>query len=44
MWFCVAWLAPEARFAVMVTCNQGEAGAACDAAAAACIQRFRPAR
>jgi CubicO group peptidase (beta-lactamase class C family) len=43
MWFCVAWLAPAARFAVLVTCNQGDSGAACDAVAAACIQRFRPA-
>lgn len=43
MWFCVAWLAPEAKFAVLVTCNHGDGGAACDAVAAACIQRFRPA-
>lgn len=42
MWFCVAWLAPEAKFAVLVTCNQGDSGKACDAVAAACIQRFRP--
>lgn len=41
MWYCVAWLAPEAKFAVLVTCNQGEAAAACDAVAAACVQRFR---
>ncbi|MBL9079171.1 MAG: beta-lactamase family protein [Planctomycetes bacterium] len=43
MWFCVAWLAPEARFGVLVTCNQGDAAAACDAVAAACIARYRPA-
>jgi CubicO group peptidase (beta-lactamase class C family) len=43
MWFCVAWLAPEARFAVLVTCNQGDASKACDDVAAACIRRFRPA-
>lgn len=43
LWFCVAWLAPEAKFGVLVTCNQGDAAAACDAVAAACIQRFRPA-
>ncbi len=42
MWFCVAWLAPEAKFAVLVTCNQGEADKACDEVAAACIARFRP--
>ncbi|MCA8965569.1 MAG: beta-lactamase family protein [Planctomycetes bacterium] len=44
MWYCVAWLAPEAKFGVLVTCNQGEAGAACDAVAGACIRRFAPAR
>jgi len=43
MWFCVAWLAPEAKFGVLVTCNQGEAGGACDDVAAACIRRYRPA-
>ena len=43
MWFCVAWLAPEAKFGVLVTCNHGDGAAACDAVAAACIQRFRPA-
>lgn len=43
MWFCVAWLAPEAKFAVLVTCNEGEAGRACDDVAAACVRRFRPA-
>ncbi|MFK7739959.1 MAG: serine hydrolase domain-containing protein [Planctomycetota bacterium] len=41
MWHCVAWLAPEIDFAVLVTCNQGDAAAACDAVAAACIARFR---
>lgn len=41
MWFCVAWLAPEAKFGVLVTCNQGEAAKACDEVAAACIRRFR---
>lgn len=40
MWFCTAWLAPEAKFAVLVVCNQGDAGAACDAVAGACIRRF----
>lgn len=44
MWYCTAWLAPEAKFAVLVTCNQGDAAAACDDAAAACIERFRPPR
>jgi CubicO group peptidase (beta-lactamase class C family) len=43
MWFCVAWLAPGAKFGVLVTCNQGDAGKACDEVAAACIRRFRPA-
>ena len=41
LWFCVAWLAPEAGFGVLVTCNQGDAAAACDAVAAACVRRFR---
>jgi CubicO group peptidase (beta-lactamase class C family) len=40
MWFCVAWLAPEARFAVLVTCNHGDGAAACDDVAAECIRRF----
>lgn len=43
MWFCVAWLAPDAKFAVLVTCNRGEAGPVCDDVAGACITRFRPA-
>ena len=42
MWFCVAWLAPDAKFGVLVTCNQGDAGAACDDVAGACIRRFAP--
>ena len=41
MWYCVAWLAPEIDFAVLVTCNQGDAAGACDEVAAACIRRFR---
>jgi CubicO group peptidase (beta-lactamase class C family) len=44
MWFCVAWLAPDAKFAVLVTSNLGNAAKACDAAAAACIGRFAPKR
>lgn len=43
MWFCVAWLAPEAKFGVLVTCNHGGGAKACDQVAAACIERFRPA-
>ena len=43
MWFCTAWLAPDARFCVLVTCNQGDASKACDAVAGACIRRYRPA-
>jgi len=42
VWFCVAWLAPEAKFGVLVTCNQGDTGDVCDAVAAACIGRFAP--
>jgi hypothetical protein len=40
MWHCVAWVAPERRFAVVVACNQGdgEAPNATDAAAWAMIQ------
>jgi len=41
MWFCVAWLAPEAKFGVLVTCNHGDGAAACDEVAAACLARFR---
>jgi len=44
MWFCVAWLAPEAKLAVLVTCNHGDGASACDAVAAACVRRFRPAK
>lgn len=40
MWFCVAWLAPEKKCAVLVTCNYGGGAKACDAAAAACIREF----
>jgi CubicO group peptidase (beta-lactamase class C family) len=40
--FSEIWLAPEKDFGVMVACNEGnpEAGEACDAAAAAMIERF----
>ncbi|MFT4513070.1 MAG: CubicO group peptidase (beta-lactamase class C family) [Planctomycetota bacterium] len=41
MWFAVTWMAPDAKFAVLVTCNHGGGAKACDEAAAACIQRFR---
>lgn len=41
MWMCVAWLAPAAKFGVLVTCNQGDTMKACDDVAAACIERFR---
>jgi CubicO group peptidase (beta-lactamase class C family) len=42
MWYCVAWLAPERDFAVLVTCNQGGNGAAkaCDEACGALIRKF----
>lgn len=42
MWFCVAWLAPEIDFAVLVACNQGgdAASKACDEAAGLMIKRF----
>ncbi|MEC8253357.1 MAG: serine hydrolase domain-containing protein [Planctomycetota bacterium] len=40
LWYCVAWLAPGARFAVLVTCNHGDGAAACDAVAAACVRRY----
>jgi CubicO group peptidase (beta-lactamase class C family) len=42
MWYAVAWLAPERRFAVLVTCNQGgdEAAKATDAAAGAAIGKY----
>jgi CubicO group peptidase (beta-lactamase class C family) len=40
MWYCVAWLAPEKGFAVLVCCNRGGDGAAkaCDEAASALIR------
>ena len=41
MWFAVTWMAPDAKFAVLVTCNHGGGQKACDEVAAACIQRFR---
>lgn len=41
MWFCVAWLAPEAKFGVLVVCNDGGGETACDDVAAACIRRYR---
>lgn len=41
MWYCVAWLAPEAKFGVLVVCNDGGGEAACDDVAAVCIRRFR---
>lgn len=46
LWYCVAWVAPEKQFAVLVTCNQGGDGAAkaCDTAAGAAIEWFRKAR
>lgn len=40
VWFCVAWVAPERGFAVLVATNQGGPAAtkACDEAAAALVQ------
>lgn len=40
MWFCVAWIAPEKNFAVLVACNRGGTPAeqACDEAAGALIK------
>jgi CubicO group peptidase (beta-lactamase class C family) len=40
MWYCVAWLAPEKGFAVLVCCNRGGDGAAqaCDEAASALVR------
>ncbi|MBX9738164.1 MAG: beta-lactamase family protein [Phycisphaerales bacterium] len=41
MWFCVAWLAPERNFGVLVCVNQAGVGAkAADEAASAMIKRF----
>jgi CubicO group peptidase (beta-lactamase class C family) len=38
-WYCVAWLAPDRDFAVLVACNEGDSKAtkACDSAAVALI-------
>ena len=43
MWFCVAWIAPEKGFAVLVTTNVGgdDAGKATDEAAAALIREWQ---
>jgi CubicO group peptidase (beta-lactamase class C family) len=40
LWFCVAWLAPERGFAVLVACNQGppEGQKLCDEIAASLIE------
>lgn len=40
MWFCVAWVAPERDFAILVMCNKGgdDAAKACDEAAWTLIQ------
>lgn len=40
LWFCVAWLAPERGFAVLVACNQGtdEARKLCDDVAGSLIE------
>lgn len=45
MWFCVAWLAPNRDFAVLVACNRGgdEGAKATDAAAWALIQEMNKA-
>ncbi len=42
MWHCVAWLAPEIDFAVLVACNQGgdAAAKACDEGAGVLIRAF----
>jgi len=42
MWFCVAWVAPEREFAVVVATNAGDEAArrATDEAAGALIERF----
>jgi hypothetical protein len=42
MWFCVAWLAPERDFAVLIATNQGgsEAEKGADEAAGAVIKQF----
>jgi CubicO group peptidase (beta-lactamase class C family) len=41
LWYAVTWMAPDAKFAVLVVCNHGGGAKACDEASAACIQRFR---
>lgn len=40
MWFCVAWIAPEKDFAILVACNQGgdKSAKACDEAVQALIK------
>ena len=40
--YCVAWLAPDRKFGVLVVCNQGgdNAAKACDDAASAMILRY----
>ena len=40
LWFCVAWISPESKFAVLVVSNHGDASKACDEVAATCIRRF----
>lgn len=42
MWYCVAWLAPQKNFAVIVACNRGDEAAAkgCDEVAWGLIQNF----
>ena len=44
MWYCVAWVAPERDFAILVATNQGgdEAQRGTDAAASAIIQGLGP--
>lgn len=45
LWFCVAWLAPEIDFAVLVACNavgKGAGGPACDQVAGQLIRGFAP--
>ena len=43
MWFCVAWLAPERDFAVIIATNQGgsQASKGADEAAGAVINKFK---
>jgi CubicO group peptidase (beta-lactamase class C family) len=44
LWFCVAWLSPERKFAVVAACNQGgpKATKACDDACAAIVLARAP--